>query len=255
MPQPCPPYLQKTVTRHGRIVCYVRKGQGSRSRIRLRQEYGTPEFWAAYQAAVNSEAPAPATATAPPSDSLAWLIDRYRQAPAWTALSLATRRQRENILRQVIKAAGAHDYKRITEAMIAAGRDRRGETPFQARHFLDTMRGLFDWAKGAGFVKFNPAAGVKYPYLKSGEGFPVWTEEDVAAYEAHWPLGTRQRVWIAVLLYTGLRRGDAVRLGRQHVRNGIASIRPQKTGGKVEVTDPPAPAIGRGTQRGAYRRA
>ncbi len=35
--------------------------------------------------------------------------------------------------------------------------------------------------------------------------------------------GPKQRVWFAVLLYTGLRRGDAVRLGRQHVRDGIAS--------------------------------
>jgi hypothetical protein len=29
---------------------------------------------------------------------------------------------------QVIKAAGTHDYKQITEAMIAGGRNRRGKT-------------------------------------------------------------------------------------------------------------------------------
>lgn len=240
MPQPRPPYLHRQISRHGQTVWYVRKGKGLR--VRLRQDYGTPEFWQAYQAAVNSETPVKATASAP-HGSLAWLIDRYRETPAWTSLSIATRRQRENILRQVIKTAGVQDYKRITEAAIAAGRDRRGKVPFQARHFLDTMRGLFKWAKGAGFVKVDPAAAVEYPRLKSGEGFPVWTEDDVAAYEAHWPLGTRQRVWIAVLLYTGLRRGDAVRLGRQHVRNGIASIRPQKTGGKVEVTIPLLPPL------------
>jgi integrase len=87
------------------------------------------------------------------------------------------------------------------------------------------MRGLFAWAVDARFVKTNPAAAVKYPLLKYGEGFPVWSEEDVAAYEAHWPLGTRQRVWIAVLLFTGLRRGDAVRLGKQHVRNSVGVLR------------------------------
>ena len=38
----------------------------------------------------------------------------------------------------------------------------------------------------------------------------------MAAYEARWPIGTRQRVWLDVLAYTGLRRGDAVRVGRQH---------------------------------------
>ncbi|MGA8697893.1 MAG: tyrosine-type recombinase/integrase, partial [Xanthobacteraceae bacterium] len=30
-------------------------------------------------------------------------------------------------------------------------------------------------------------------------------------------------------LFTGLRRGDAVRLGRQHVRDGVASIKAEKT--------------------------
>jgi integrase len=103
------------------------------------------------------------------------------------------------------------------------------------------MRGLFAWAKEAGFVKTDPAAGVKYPLLKSGAGFPVWTEEDVAAYEARWPLGTRQRVWLAVLLYTGLRRGDAVRLGRQHVRDGIASLLTEKT--KIPVHIPLLPPL------------
>jgi integrase len=134
--------------------------------------------------------------------------------------------KRENILKQVIAAAGNSPYTAITAAVIADGRDRRGKTPFQARHFLDTMRGLFAWAVEAGFVKSNPAA---------GDGFPIWTENDVAAYEAHWPLGTRQRVWLAVLMYTGLRRGDAVKLGRQHVRNGIATIKTQKTGTDVHL--------------------
>jgi integrase len=97
------------------------------------------------------------------------------------------------------------------------------------------MRGLYAWAKEAGFVKFDPAVSVKYPTLKSGEGFPVWTDSDVAAYEAPWPIGTKERVWFDVLSYTGLRRGDAVRLGKQHVREGEAVITTEKNGSKVEV--------------------
>jgi integrase len=169
------------------------------------------------------------------SGSLAWLIQRYRDTTDWTGLSLATRRQRENIFKQVIASAGTSPYTTITCAVITAGRDRRAKTPFQARHFFDTMRRLFGWAKDTGFVKVNPAESVKYPKLKSGEGFPVWSEEDVTAYEAKWPLGTRQRVWLAVLMYTGLRRGDAVRLGNQHVRNGVATIRTPKTGTDVHI--------------------
>jgi site-specific recombinase XerD len=107
------------------------------------------------------------------------------------------------------------------------------------------MRGLFEWAAEAGFVKTNPAASVKYPTLKSGEGFPVWTEDDVLAYEQRWPLGTRERVWLSVLLYTGLRRGDAVRIGRQHVRNNVASLKTQKSGGTIPSPDDKVRAVER----------
>jgi integrase len=43
-------------------------------------------------------------------------------------------------------------------------------------------------------------------------------------------------VWLDVLLYTGLRRGDAVRLGRQHVRDGVATIKTEKSNFTVTCT-------------------
>src|SRR5580704_12327797 len=105
------------------------------------------------------------------------------------------------------------------------------------------MRGLFRWAVEAGLVKVDPTAGVSDPSFPASEGFPIWTEDDAAAYEKHWPIGTRQRVWFDVLLYTGLRRGDAVRLGRQHVRSGVATLHTEKSKFKVEVTLPILPIL------------
>ena len=113
--------------------------------------------------------------------------------------------------KQVLDSAGDQPFAKITRSTITAGRERRAKTPFQARHFLDAMRGLFRWALDAGTVKADPTAGVKNPSRRKGAGFISWTEDHVAAYEARWPIGTRQRVWLDVLLYTGLRRGDAVR--------------------------------------------
>jgi integrase len=40
---------------------------------------------------------------------------------------------------------------------------------------------------------------------------------------------------LALLLYTGQRRGDVVRLGRQHIRNGVLSIKQSKTGAQVDL--------------------
>ena len=123
-------------------------------------------------------------------------------------LSQATRRNRENHFRQVIKSAGHQPYKAITQAVIVSGKDRRAHTPAQARNFLDAMRGLFKWAKSAQHVSVDPTEGVANPKRKKGAGFPVWTEADIEAYYKRWPLGTKERVWLDVLLFTGLRRGD-----------------------------------------------
>lgn len=232
MPRPRPPYLSREVTRHGRAVWYVRRNG---KRIRIRAEYGTSEFDAEYQAAIAGK---PLKSKAANEGTLAWLIERYRETAAWSHLSVATKRQRENIFLHVIDTAGAQPLAKITRATIIAGRERRAATSAQARNFLDAMRGLFRWAADAGMVKADPTIGVKNPPRKKGPGFRPWTEDHVAAYERRWPIGTRQRVWLDVLIFTGLRRGDAVRLGRQHVRDGVASIKTEKSGFIVAVTLP-----------------
>jgi integrase len=227
MPRPRPPYLSHERNFRGTMVWYVRiRGK----RIRIRETYGTPEFDSAYQAAVAGNAVVKKAAPEVAAGTLKWLIDQYRDTAAWQRdLSQATRRQRDNIFKGIISAAGDEPYARITKADIERGRERRAATPHQARHFLDAMRGLFRWAYKAQLIKQDPAAGVESPTRPRGGGFMPWTEDDVAAYEQHWPVGTRQRVWLGVLLYTGLRRGDAVRLGRPHIRNGVAHIKTEKT--------------------------
>jgi integrase len=229
------------VTQHGKTVWYVRIGKGPR--VRIRSAFGTAEFDFEYQTAISGlpvrQLPEDSRTA---SGTLAWLVDRYRETNAWTSLSFATRRQRENILKQVLESAGRQPINKITKASIVGGRDRRAkEAPNQARHFLDTMRGLFRWALDAGLTKVDSTAGVRDPTRPKSDGFPPWSEEDVAAYEARWPIGTRERVWLDVLLYTGLRRGDAVRFGRQHVRNGIGRLKTLKTG--TEVTLPILPIL------------
>jgi integrase len=154
---------------------------------------------------------------------------------------LATRRQRENIFEHVLEAAGKEPFAKITTATLMAGRDRRANTPAQARNFLDAMRGLFRWAVKAKLAKSDPTIGVDNPPRPKTGGFEVWSEDDIAAYEKRWPIGTRQRVWLDVLVYTGLRRGDAVRFGRQHIRNGVGTIKTEKT--DTEVTLPILPVL------------
>src|SRR5262249_41844812 len=109
MPRPRPPNLQRQITQHGKAVWYVRIGRGPRTRIRA--PFGTPEFDAEYRAALAGKPrPAKAGATA---GTLAWLIERYRETTAWTDLSLATRRNRENHFKKVIETAGHQSIRAI----------------------------------------------------------------------------------------------------------------------------------------------
>ena len=174
MPRPRPPYLSPERNRHGTSVWYVRV---SGKRIRIRETYGTHEFDAAYQAALAGKAVLKKAAADVAAGTLKWLIDQYRDTAAWQReLSKATRRQRDNIFRGVIAAAGNQPYARITKADIERGRERRAAaTPHQARHFVDTMRGLFRWAHKAQHVKHDPTAGVETPARPKSEGFKPWT--------------------------------------------------------------------------------
>jgi integrase len=240
MPKPRPLHLHREVTRHGKVIWYARAGGSSRGpRVKLRAEFGTAEFWTEYQTALASVPHKPRTES--DDGTLAWLIERYRETTAWSYLSPATRRQRENIFAHVLETAGKQPLGKITTAAIMDGRDRRANTPAQARNFLDAMRGLFRWAVKARLVKIDPTVGVDNPPRPQGDGFAPWSEDDIAAFEKRWPIGTRQRVWLDVLIYTGLRRGDAVCFGRQHIRNGVGTIKTEKTG--TEVTLPILPVL------------
>jgi integrase len=237
MPRPRPPYLHKETNRHGSIVWYVHM-KGS-PRIRLRAAYGTKGFWAEYQAAMQGQPQQEKSGAK--SGTLRWLYQQYHNSSSWGALSVATRRQRENIFRHVLSIAGDVPFSEITRKHIIEGRERRKDTPAMANNFVKATRGMFKWAVEMEYLTADPTRDVSRLKVKS-EGIHTWTEDEVERFEARWPIGTRERVAFDVLLYTGLRRGDAVRLGRQHVdKDGVFAIRTEKTG--TEINAPILPML------------
>lgn len=120
MPRPRPPHLRHETTRHGKRLWYVRFTRTGR-RTRLKADYGTGEFWRQYHSAIAGEL-ASAPKTTAPNGSLEWLIERYRQTTSWADLAPATRRNRENHFKQVLKTAGLQPYRSITQAVIIVGR-------------------------------------------------------------------------------------------------------------------------------------
>ncbi len=174
MTKPRPLYLHWEITRHGKRIWYVRKYPGPR--IRILGEYGSAEFMSAYTAAVTGIEPAKYESKAKySSESIAWLIERYKASAVWAGSAEATKRQRDNIFKHVIANAGALPFASISKTDISLARDKRAKTPAAATNYLKSMKALFTFAVDAGYVDENPAAGVNrpkfniFPRLKPGD--------------------------------------------------------------------------------------
>jgi integrase len=87
---------------------------------------------------------------------------------------------------------------------------------------------MMQFAVLEGIRQDDPTREVKRPKIKT-DGFTTWSEENITAFEQVHPIGTRARLALALLLCTAQRRGDVVRMGRQHIRDGALHIRQQKT--------------------------
>ena len=70
-------------------------------------------------------------------------------------------------------------------------------------------------------------------------------------YEARHAIGTKARLAMALLLYTGARRSDVVLLGRQHIRDGRLKFRVNKNHLRqhVEVEIPVLPELQQASMR------
>ena len=89
--------------------------------------------------------------------------------------------------------------------------------PHAARSWLVTLRSLCQFAVKRGWLRADPTRDIKLRSIKS-DGFHTWTDDEIAQFEAHHPIGTKPRLALALLLYTAQRRSDVVRMGRQHIR-------------------------------------
>lgn len=229
MPRPRPPFLRRETTRHGRSVWYFRRGN---KRVRLPDEFGTDAFWQAYNAAMAGKAPR--SRTGPDSGTLAWLIARYRESAHFVGLKASTRYVRDGIMHGIAKESGHVAFVKITRKHIREAIERRSATPHAANNFLIAMNAVFRWALDHEHVTVNPCEGVR-PIAAKIKGHHTWTDDEVDQYRHHHAVGTTARLALDLLLFTGLRRSDVFRVGRQHIKDGVLSIRMEKTGKPVHV--------------------
>jgi integrase len=210
--------------RHGNIRIYFRsKGY---PKVRLRNVPWTTAFMAEYDAAKAQ------IRTAMPGLSVGtwrWLVAKYvHECADYQRLDKRTKKVRRSILEATcqeliapnsVKKFADFPLSRMGTDAIEVLRDRKLSTPEAANSRVKAIRQVFKFAIRKKIVAANPAREVEY--LKSGsQGFHTWTIDEVRKYETRHGIGTKARLALALLLLTGQRRSDVIRLGSPHVRNG-----------------------------------
>lgn len=239
-------YVHEDIDRHGNVRVYFWRGKGHR-RIRLRAPVGSPEFRRAYDAALIED-----TASAPPQPegpapakqgTWRWLCQRYfTESQAFKRLNPRTRKVRRQILTgtftEPIAPGDAMPFgdvlvQHFGTLAVKVLRDRKGDAIEAGNDRVKAIRQVFAWAIEAEVkgITGNPARDVAY-VRAGGDGFHTWTRDEVGAYEKRHPSGTKARLALALLLYTGARRSDVVVMGPAGAKDGWLTFAEKKGAGR-----------------------
>lgn len=242
-------FVHEDVDRHGNVRIYFRRAKGQ-PKIRIHETPGTPEFFDRYrqllaQSEAGTLAVAARTAPAPTEGTWRWLCARYFASPDFQRMDASSQRVQRARLEKTFGepvAPGREEtfadfpLARMTSRAIRVLRDRVPlSTPESANNRVKAVRRVFAWGVESDLVKANVARDVKL--IRTGsQGFHTWTESEVEQYEARYPVGTKARLALTLLLFTGMRRSDVVLIGRQHIREGWLKFVAFKNRNRTPVT-------------------
>jgi integrase len=226
-----PKYVQAWVDRRDdRAYYYLRRRRFPR--VRLPGLPWSPSFMAAYEAALT----VPRTAIGAgriKAGSVAAVVAEYLDSRQFFgSKSAGTQRMRRGILERFRSAYGDRPFALLPPEWIEALLDAK--PPHAARSWLVTLRSLCQFGLKRGYLRTDPTANIKQRAIK-GDGFHTLTEEEITQFEAYHPIGTKPRLAFALLLYTAQRRSDVLRMGRQHIRDGVLTVKQEKTGATLAI--------------------
>jgi integrase len=157
----------------------------------------------------------------------------------WSQLSPDTQKTRQRIIERFRAQHGDKRVALLQEVHIRKMLDSIFKLSTK-RHWLTAIKGLLDAAVPS-MRSDNPAAGIARIKMPSSRGHHSWSDEEIEQYRTYWPLGTQQRLVMEFALETTSRRGEIVRLGPQHVKNGWIHI--QRIHGSKDVDIPMSPEL------------
>lgn len=229
-----PVYTHSYKDRHGKPRLYFnRPGQ---KKIPLPGPVYSEAFMIAYEkakAGVVEPTSAGVAKTIP--GSVNDLIAQYYQSLKFIQKADATKRNYKSLLEPFRAEYGEGQVSKLTphiiEGILAKVAERSTSS---ASNLYKRLYMLMGFAMKRGFRTDNPMLRVDKVQHET-KGYETWEEEDIAAFRTRWKMGTTQRLAFEILLNTGLRVSDAVRLGPQHLKDGFHTIVVQKTKKQVSI--------------------
>ncbi len=230
------PYILRDKDRHGNVRIYFRK-RGLK-KIRLPGKIGSKEFIAAYNDALNEKTPVAkpsAVSRESKKGSMRELVVAYYTSAEYKALDLRTKSVRRRALDKFCEKHGDLPGRSVLPRHILTIRDKISETPEAANQLLKFLRQVFAHAVVVDLCDTNPARDVPYLTSKS-DGLHSWTIDEVEQFESAHPIGSKARLAMALMLYTGQRRSDAVLFGPDHLKKGWLIFTQQKNKNRKPIS-------------------
>jgi Phage integrase family len=226
-----PKFVQAFIDRHGKARFYFRR-EGSKS-LPLPGLPWSPEFMAAYELAMGTVRHEEMGASRTSPGTINALVVSYYKSDEWNRLTPETQKTRRRIVEGFRLKHGGKRVALLQRDHIFNMLDDI-EGVFAKRHWLMAVRALMRCAIPS-IRKDDPTAGIRIKLPKS-KGHHTWTDDEIEQYRAYWMVGTQQRLVMEFALETTSRRGEVVRLGPQHVKNGCIHI--ERTHGSKDVDIP-----------------
>jgi integrase len=225
-----PKFVQAFIDRHGVGRYYFRRA--GFKRVALPGLPWSPEFMAAYTEAMAGQSPRTAIERVAKPGTINFLALSYLSSTAFRSNRPSTQSIYRGIIDRFRKEHGDFRVETLQRRNIVQMMALR--RPGSANELRKVLRNMMKHAIEIGMREDDPTRDVRAIPVKS-DGYHSWTEEEIAQFEARHPIGTRARLAHALLLYTGQRRSDVIRMGRQHVRDGALQVRQVKTGVELAI--------------------
>jgi integrase len=226
-----PRYVHGFIDRHGRPRHYLRRR--CFKKIPLPGVPWSPEFMAAYQEALAGQPVMPGSAQIK-AGSIRALTISYYGSIAFVSLSRRSQYVRRGLLDRFCQEHGEKSVASLKREHVVKLMAAKAAKPESANALRKALRALMQHAVEVGVRPDDPTRDVRAISSKT-QGFHSWTDDEITQFEQRHPVGTKARLAMVLLLYTGQRRADVIRMGRQHVRDGFISVRQAKTGTELMI--------------------